>query len=180
MGVPHLPLYLGPGDQGGDAVHHHHIDGVAPYQGFGYLQGLLPRIGLGDEKLIDIDADVGGVSGVQGVLDIDIGRHAPLFLGLCDDVLAQGGLTRGLSPENLDYPAPGYAPDSQGDVQGERTGGDDFYRHFLGRVTQPHDRALTELLLDLGQGKLQGLGFLCGQTFNTSLVFENHSTVTGA
>ncbi len=57
MGVAHLALELGLGDQGRDRIHDHDVHGAAPDEDLGDLQGLLAVVGLGDEEVVDVDAD---------------------------------------------------------------------------------------------------------------------------
>ena len=68
----------------------------------------------------------------------------------------EGGLAARLRSVDLDDPAPGQAPDAEGDVEPERPGGDGVDTDG-GIVAQPHDRSLAEVLLDLGEGHLEGL-----------------------
>src|SRR3954471_22875827 len=51
---------------------------------------------------------------------------------------------------------PGRAPEAEVYFEADRTGGDDLDR-LRAVVAQPHDRALAELLVDLGEGHVEGL-----------------------
>ena len=68
-------------------------------------------------------------------------------------------LPRRLRAVDLDHPAARQAADAEGDVEAERAGGDDLDVVDDLALAEAHDRALAELLLDLRQGRLQGLGF---------------------
>jgi hypothetical protein len=94
------------------------------------------------------------------VLGVDEGAGAGLALHLGDDLQGEGGLARRFRAVDLDHAAARQAADAQRDVQAERAGGDHLDVLDLLAFAQPHDRALAELLLDLGQRGLQGLGLL--------------------
>jgi hypothetical protein len=84
------------------------------------------------------------------VLGVDEGRDAALALGVCHCVKGHGGLTGGFRPVNFYDAATGKAANSQSYVQRNGTGRDNLDRgpDF---VPEPHDRAFTELLVDLGK-----------------------------
>jgi hypothetical protein len=86
------------------------------------------------------------------VLRVDEHRDSPVLLGLRDDVQADRGLARPFGAVDLDDPSPGHSPDSQGDVQRQRPGGDDGDPLSSGVLAQAHHGALAELPLDLVQG----------------------------
>ena len=58
VGVAHLALDLGPGRERGHGVHDDHVDGAAPDQRLGDLQRLLAGVGLGDEQVVDVHAEL--------------------------------------------------------------------------------------------------------------------------
>jgi hypothetical protein len=68
--------------------------------------------------------------------------------------------------KDLHHPAARQAAHTQRDIQAQRSGGDDvdLFDHLA--VTQPHDRAFAELLFDLQQRSLQGLGFFGVEGFD--------------
>ena len=156
MGVAHLALDLGPGGERRHRVDHHHVERAGADQHVGDLERLFAGVGLGDQQLVDIDPDAGGVGRVHGVLGVDVGADAAVALGLGDDVHGQGGLARGLRTEDLDHTATREPADAEGDVQRERPVDDglDVHRGLLAHL---HDRALAELLLDLAEGHLECL-----------------------
>jgi hypothetical protein len=117
VGVAHLALDLGPGRQGGDRVDHDDVERSGAHQHVGDLQGLFTGVRLGDEQLVDVHADAGGVARVHRVLGVDVGADAAVALGLGDDVHREGGLARRLGSEDLDHAAAGQATDAEGDVQ---------------------------------------------------------------
>ena len=76
------------------------------------------------------------------------GRDTAGALRFHEDGQAEGGLSGGFRPENLNHAPAGHAADSQGDIQCQRSGRN--RRDIQPRVLpQPHDRALAELLFDL-------------------------------
>ena len=156
MGVTHLPFDLGAGHQGRHRVDHQDIESPGADQHVGDLQCLFPGVGLGDEKLVDIDPDRLGVDGVEGVLGVDESGDPPVALRLGDDVKGETGLARALRPVELDDAAPGHAADPQGKIEREGTGGDDIHL-AIGRLSHLHDGALAELALDLAERHIQGL-----------------------
>ena len=93
------------------------------HQHVGDLERLLPRVGLGDEQLVDVDTDGPGVHRVHRVLGVDVGADAAVALGLGDDVHRQGGLAGGLRTEDLDHAPSGQTTDAEREVERQRPGG---------------------------------------------------------
>ncbi len=116
-----------------------------------------------------------GVLGVERVLGVDEGGDAAPLLGLADDREREGRLARGLRAEDLDHAAAREAADADRRVDRQRAGRDELHRLDLLRA-QPHDRALAELPLDLGQGpfdRLQPLRLRVRHESLPSLVFPS-------
>ena len=113
MGVAHLAFDLGPWREGRHRVDDHHVERTRTDQHVADLERLLARVGLGDEQLVDVDADGPGVDRVHGVLGVDVGADAAVALGLGHDVHREGGLARGLGTVELGDTAPGQAPDAE-------------------------------------------------------------------
>ena len=148
MGVAHLALDLGPGRERGDRVDDDHVDRAGADEHVGDLERLLAGVGLGDQQLVDVDADRLGVDRVHGVLGVDVGADAAVALRLGDDVHGERRLARRLRAVDLGDAAPGQAADAEGEVERQRAGGDGLDRHRA-LLAHPHDRALAELLVDL-------------------------------
>ncbi len=89
VGVAHFAVELGLGDERGDRVDDQHIDGAGADQGFSDFEGLLAAIGLRDEQIVHVHAELLGVGGVEGVLGVDKSRQAALLLRLGDDSARQ-------------------------------------------------------------------------------------------
>ena len=96
------------------------------------------------------------VDGVERVLGVDEGGHAAAALGLGDHVQRERRLARGLRAVDLDDAAAGQAADAERGVERERAGGDGGDVDLL-PAAEAHDRALAELLVDLGEGGLDRL-----------------------
>jgi hypothetical protein len=159
VGIAHVPLDLGSRRQGRHGVDDDDVERVRLDHGVGHLEGLLAVVGLVDEKIVDVHAQLVGVADVERVLGVDEERHAPDLLGLGNGVKGQGGLARGLGTVDLDDPAPGVPADARGDVDSQRPG---RYALDPGRQlaagAQLHDGALAVLLLDGSERGLEGPG----------------------
>ena len=105
MGVPHLALDLGLRHQGGDGVDDDDVDGVGTHQDLDDLERLLARVGLADQKVVDLHADPRRVQRVQRMLGVDERGDPARLLGLGDDVQSKRRLARRLGPVDL-----GHAP----------------------------------------------------------------------
>ena len=84
----------------------------------------------------------------------ELERRAEL-LALRDRLQGQRGLARGFRTVDLHDATLGQATDTEGDIQHQRTGGDDLDR-FDDAVAHAHHGALAELLFDLAQGGGEG------------------------
>ena len=154
--IAHLALELHPRGQGRHGVDRDHVDGAGAHQHVDDLERLLAVVGLGDQQLVGVDADLPRVGGVDGVLGVDEGADPAARLGLGDDVVDEGRLPGGLGPEDLDDAAARDPAHAEGDVQGQRAGGDRLHVDRAD-VSELHQRALPEVLLDLLDRRLQRL-----------------------
>ena len=117
---------------------------------------LLSGVGLRDEELVDVDAQLAGVLGVERVLGVDERRDAAGALRVGDRVQGQRRLTRRLRSVDLDDAAARETADAERDIEGDRAGGHDLDGSAL-VAAEAHHRALPELPVDLGEGRFQGL-----------------------
>ena len=156
VGVAHLALDLGLGHERRDGVDHDEVDGAGADQHVGDLERLLARVGLRDEQLVDVDTQLAGVLGIERVLGVDERGDAALLLHVGDRVERECRLSGRLRTVDLDDAAAREPADAEGDVEGDRSGGDHFDRCAL-VAAQSHDRALSELPVDLGEGRFEGL-----------------------
>ena len=161
MGVPHLPLDLSLGNQGRHGVDDDDVQTARTHEHVSDLQGLFTGVRLGDQKIVDVDAQSLGINRVKGVLGIDEGGIAAGPLRTGHSVQGNSGLSGGLRPVDLDDATSRKPSDPQGHIKSNRARGDDGHRR-TGIVPQTHDGALTEVLVDLGEGSGQGLGTVLG------------------
>ncbi len=110
--------------QGGHRVDDDHVDGVGLDEHFGDVHGLFAAARLADQQGFEVDAELLGPTGVEGVLGVDERRDAAGLLGLGHDVQGERGLAAGFGAEDLDDAAAGHALAAQGDVEREAAGGD--------------------------------------------------------
>ena len=122
--VAHLALELGPRRQRRDGVDRHDVDRAGAHEHVGDLERLLAVVGLRDEQLVDVDADLLGVQRVHRVLGVDERAHAAELLGLGEHVVDERRLARGLRAEDLDDAPARHAADAQREVERERAGRD--------------------------------------------------------
>ena len=62
-----------------------------------------------DQQVIDVDAQLLGIGGIEGVLGVDEGGHASGFLGLGDYLQRDGGFAGRLGAEDFDHASAGKA-----------------------------------------------------------------------
>ena len=119
-----------------------------------------PCVGLRNQQVVDIDAELARIDRIERVLGIDEGADAALLLRFGDGVQRERGLAGGFRPVDFDHPAARQAADAERDVEPERAGRDDLDVHRLVVLAELHDRALAEIALDLGQRGVKGLGLV--------------------
>ena len=156
MRVAHLALDLGLRRQRGDRVDRDDRERAGADEQLADLERLLARVGLRDEQLVDVDADLLRVRRVHRVLRVDERADAAAALRLGDHVVDERRLTRRLRAEDLDDPAARQAADAERDVERERARRDRADRD-LRLVVHLHDGALAELALDLSQRRVECL-----------------------
>src|SRR5450631_2970959 len=155
--LAHLALDLRFRRERRDRIDHDAIDGSRAHQHVDDLERLLAVVGLREEELRRIDAQALRILGVERVLGVDEGGGAAELLDVGDDLQRERGLAGRFRPVDLDH-APARQPaHAERHVEAERAGGDDLDALFDIGIAQLHDRALAELLLDLGKRGRQGL-----------------------
>jgi hypothetical protein len=92
VAVPHLALDLGLRRQRRDRVDRDDVERARADQELRDLERLLARVGLGDEQIVDVDADVLGIGGVHRMLGVDERADAAAPLRLRDHVVDEGRL----------------------------------------------------------------------------------------
>ena len=124
---------------------------------FDDFERLLAVVGLRDEQVVEIDAELLRVGRVERVLGVDERRHAAELLRFGDDLQRQRRLARRLRSEDLDDAAARHAADAERVVDADGAGRNGVDRLDGALLAEPHDRALAELLFDLADGQLDGL-----------------------
>ena len=163
---PISPSSSARGTSAATEIDHQHVDRAGAHQRVGDLERLLAGVGLGDQQVVDVDAELARIDRVERVLGIDEGADAALLLRFGQAMQRERGLAGGFRPVDLDHAAARQAADAERDVEPERAGGDGVDVHRLVVLAEPHDRALAEIALDLGERGIQGLRFIHGGTFN--------------
>ena len=162
MRVAHFAFDFGLRRERGDGIDDDDVDGARAHEHVGDLERLLARIGLRDQEIVDVDADLGCVRGVERMLGVDECGRAALLLDLGDDLQRQRRLARRLRPVDLDDTAARQAADAERDVEPERARRHDVDVTRGDGIAQPHDGTLAELLFDLAES--------CGKRFFTVVV----------
>jgi hypothetical protein len=98
VAVAHLAFDFGAGHQRGDRVDHQHVDRVGTDQRVGDFQRLFAGIGLRDDQLVDVDAQLLGIDRIERVFGVDESGGAAVLLRFGDDVQRQRGLARAFRP----------------------------------------------------------------------------------
>ena len=70
-------------------VDHDHVDAVGADDHFDDLERLLAVVGLRDQEIVEIDAELLRIGGVERMFGVDEGGHAALFLRLGDHLQRQ-------------------------------------------------------------------------------------------
>ena len=133
------------GVERGDGVDDDDVDGAGAHERLGDLERLLAGVGLRNQQVVDIDAELLGVIGIERVLGVDEAADAAALLRLGDDVQGQRGLARGFRPEDLDDAAARQSADAEREVEADRAGGDRLDIHRV-LVAEADERAFAELL----------------------------------
>ena len=99
----------------------------------------------------------------------------PFFCASATQWSASVVLPEDFGPEDLDHAPARQAADAERDVEPERAGGNGLHLDRLRRFAQPHDRALAERPLDLGEGGVERFRLVHGGTFDDSERGLDHS-----
>jgi len=90
--LAHLAFDLRPRRERRDGVDDDDFHGARTHEHVGDLERLLTRVGLRDEQLADVHAELLGVRGVEGVLRIDERSSAAATLYFRDHLQGERGL----------------------------------------------------------------------------------------
>ena len=131
-----------------DGVDDDDVDGAAADEVVGDFECLFAVVGLGDEEVVDVDAEFFGVIGVKGVFGVDECGDSAVFLALCYGVDGNGGLTGGFGAVDFDDAAFGESAYAECDVEVDGSGGD-YVEVDFGAVAEFHDGAFSVGFLNL-------------------------------
>src|SRR5690606_11044702 len=125
------------------------------------LECLLAVVGLADQEVVRLDAELARVADVESMLRVDECGHAALTLQLRNCVERERRLTARLGAEDLDDAAARVAADAERHVETERAGRDDLdVAANLLAVLEAHDRSIAKFLLNVGNRELEGFGLV--------------------
>jgi hypothetical protein len=137
--------------------------------------GLLARIGLRDQQLVHVDAELLGVARVECVLGIDKSRRTAEFLGLGNDLQRQRGLAGRFGTIDLDHAPARQATDAECDIEADGTARNrlDIFRGT--GIAHAHDGTLAELFLDLAERLSERLFAILihGFPYRSALMFRS-------
>ena len=153
----HLAFDFGLRHEGGHRVDHDDVDAVRADQHFDDFERLLAVVRLRDQQVVDVDAQLLRVGGVERVLGVDERRHAAELLRFRNDLQRQGGLAGRFRPEDFDDAAARHAADAEREIDADRAGGNRVDRLNGALLAEAHDRAFAELLFDLPDGQIDRL-----------------------
>ena len=154
-GHAHLAFEFGLGHEGGNRIDHDHVEGVRAGERFADRQRLLAAVGLRDQQVVEIDAELLCVGRIERMFGVDKRRQASRLLRVGDEVQHQGRLAAGFRSENLDHPTARHAPDAQRQVERERAGGDHVDFDLRAGISQPHDASVAVGFGDAGNGRVE-------------------------
>ena len=152
-----------------------HVDRARTHQGVGDFERLLASVGLGNQEVVEVDAEFARIDGIERMFSVDKGANAALLLRFRDDMQRQRRLARGFGPINLNHPAARQAADAERDVEPERPRRHRLDLDRLLVLAQAHDRALAERPFDLRQGGVERLGLVHAGPFHEAKIGLRHN-----
>ena len=93
-GVAHLAFDFGSGNKRCDRVDYDGVDRTGAHEHIADFERLLARVGLGNEHLVDVDTEAGGIHRVERMLGVDEGDHTAHRLGFGENLEGKGCLAR--------------------------------------------------------------------------------------
>ena len=159
MRIPHVPFDLRLGRERGDRVHDDDIHRGRAHERIHDVERLFARIGLRDVQIVEIDAQLFGIHGIERMLGVHERRDAAQLLRFGDRVQRNRRLTRRFGTVDLDHSAAGESADAERKIQRKTPRRDDFDVGIAGALAELHDRALAVRLFDLGEDGVQRLEF---------------------
>jgi hypothetical protein len=144
------------------AVDDDDIHCIGTHQRLGDLQRLLAGVRLADVEVVDVDADLGGVGGVERVLHIHKAADAAQPLRLGDHMQAERRLAGTFRAVDLHHAPARKAADAQRNVQAQAAAGNGFDVE-LGGIAQLHHHTFAVLLVQVGQRRFERLALAAVQ-----------------
>ena len=126
QGITHFAFQLGLRGERGHGVDHDQIDRAGAHQAVHDLQRLLAGVGLGNQHVLQVHAEVLRILNVQRMLGIDEGAGAALLLHFSHHLQRERGFARAFWAVNLDHPTARQAAYAQSHIQAQRARGDDL------------------------------------------------------
>ena len=120
--VAHLAFDFGLRHERRDRVDDDDVDAARADQHLDDFERLLAVVGLRDEQVVEVDAQLLRVGGVERVLGVDERRHAAQLLRFGDDLQRERRLARRLRPEDFDDAAARHAADAERVVDADGAG----------------------------------------------------------
>src|SRR5512132_169033 len=159
MAVAHLAFQFGARHERRHGIHHQHVDGTGTDQRIGDFQRLFPGIGLRDQQIVDVDAELAGVNRIERMLGVDERANSALLLRLGDRVQRERRLAGTFRAIDFNDAAARQTAYAERDIEADRAGGD---RLGLDRLplAEPHDRAFAEGSLDLTDRRVDRPGLV--------------------
>jgi hypothetical protein len=90
VGVAHLAVEFRLRHQRSDRVNHQNVDGIRAHQRLDDLQRLLAVVRLRDQQVVDIYAELTGISWIESMLGVNEGSETAGLLRFGDDLQGSG------------------------------------------------------------------------------------------
>ena len=91
MAIAHFAFQFRARHQGGDGIHHQHINRAGTHQRIRNLKRLFAGIGLADQQIIHIHAKLPGIAGVERVFRVHKGAGAAALLRFRNHMQSERG-----------------------------------------------------------------------------------------
>src|SRR5271165_635213 len=155
MAVTHFAFELGARHEGSDRIDDQHVNGARADQSVRYLERLFAGVGLGNQQIVDIDAELAGIGRVERVLGVYESAGAAAALRFGNDMQGKRRLAGALRPVNLNDPATRQPTDAERDIETQRSRRD--HLGIRGGLARPklHYRTLAEGAFDLSERRVQ-------------------------
>ena len=157
--IAHLAFQFGAWHERSNRIDDDNVDCSASNQDFGNFQGLLAAVGLRDEEIFNVDAELARIIGVEGVLRVHEGRRSAKFLRFGDNVQRQSCLAAGFRSEDFDDTASWKSADAESRIQRKRPRRDRIQRGTAINAAEPHDGPFAELFLNLRHSQIKSPTF---------------------